>query len=127
MASPWAGPTTAQLKHMLDAEGRLNPATAGPAEIHACETLVAQTRQAELKQAVSQVSAAEKVSENSSGVKPETETSDGLYTGDRDPEWCPALGSSVHIHIGKQIGEAVDTRTSWQVVGIGRLEKAGKF
>ena len=117
-------PTTAQLKFMLEAEGRFNSSTAGPAEIQAYETLVAQTKQAELKQAVEQASTTEKVGEE---LKVETETANGIYTGDRDPEWCPALGSSVHIHIGKLVGEAVDTRTTWQVVDLGKLEKAGKI
>ena len=70
---------------ILDAEGRFNPATAGPAEIEAYKTLVAQTRQAELKQSVDHAATKEKMGGTDFSVKPETELADEEYTGDRDP------------------------------------------
>ena len=63
-------PTSAQLKFILDAEGRFNPLTAGPAEIEAYEALVAQTRQAELKQSVERAATKEKGNEMDASVKP---------------------------------------------------------
>ena len=70
---------------------------------------MAQTRQAELKQCIDQATAKEKMGETDFSVKPEPGTADEEYTGGRDPEWCPPLGSSVHIHVGKEIGQPVDT------------------
>ena len=72
-----------------------------------------------MKQSVDHAATNEKMGGTDFSVKPETELADEEYTGDRDPEWCPQLGSSVHIHVGKQIGQPVDTRTTWQVVDIG--------
>ena len=110
----------------MSAEARFNPETAGPAEIQEHETPLAETCQAELKQSVDKITVKKwRAAVLMSSWKlmvlkdctPETEIQIGVI----------ALDSSVHILVQKQLGQAVDTRKVWQVVDIGKLEKAGKI